>query len=58
VYSDKINMPPAPLFNLTFTWLFVMWGVDVIGLVNPKANNGHRFILVAIDYFIKWVKVR
>ncbi|RDY00472.1 Pol polyprotein, partial [Mucuna pruriens] len=24
---------------------------------HPKASNGHRFILVAIDYFTKWVKV-
>jgi hypothetical protein len=33
-----------------------MWGIDVIGPVNLKANNGHRFILVAIDYFTKWVE--
>jgi len=30
-----------------------MWGIDVIGANEPKASNGHRFILVAIDYFIK-----
>jgi len=28
----------------------------VIGPVNPKANNGHRFILVPIDYFTQWVE--
>jgi hypothetical protein len=33
-----------------------MWGIDVIGPVNPKASNGHRFILVAIDYFTKWIE--
>jgi len=33
-----------------------MWGIDVIGPVNLKANNGHRFILVAIDCFTKWVE--
>ena len=33
-----------------------MWGLDVIGLINLKPNNGHKFIIVAIDYFIKWVK--
>jgi transposase InsO family protein len=31
-------------------------GIDVISHVNPKASNGHRFILVAIDYFTKWVE--
>ena len=29
----------------------------MIGPINPKASNGHSFILVAIDYFIKWVEV-
>jgi hypothetical protein len=28
----------------------------VIGPVNLKASNGHSFILVAIDYFTKWVE--
>ncbi|XP_075633340.1 uncharacterized protein LOC142605787 [Castanea sativa] len=31
--------------------------MDVIGLVIPKASNGHEYILVAIDYFTKWVEV-
>lgn len=25
-------------------------------MIEPKASNGHRFILVAIDYFTKWVE--
>jgi hypothetical protein len=33
-----------------------MWGIDMIGIIEPKASNGHRFILVAIDYFTKWVE--
>ncbi|RDX70255.1 Pol polyprotein, partial [Mucuna pruriens] len=33
-----------------------MWGIDVIGPIEPKASNRHRFILVAIDYFTKWVE--
>jgi len=28
----------------------------VIGAIEPKASNGHRFILVATDYFTKWVE--
>ena len=31
--------------------------MDVIGPVIPKASNGHKYILVAIDYFTKWVEV-
>ncbi|PKI49435.1 hypothetical protein CRG98_030167 [Punica granatum] len=33
-----------------------MWGIDVIGPINPKASNEHQFILVAIDYFTKWIE--
>ncbi|XP_073260499.1 uncharacterized protein [Populus alba] len=29
---------------------------QVKGPINPKASTGHRFILVAIDYFTKWVE--
>ena len=31
-------------------------GIDVIGQIHPKASNGHQFILVAVDYFTKWVE--
>jgi hypothetical protein len=34
-----------------------IWGIDMIGLVNPKASNEYKFILMAIDYFTKWVEV-
>ena len=33
-----------------------MWGIDMIGEIRPTASNGNRFILVAIDYFTKWVE--
>ena len=28
----------------------------MIGKIKPTASNGHRFILVVIDYFTKWVE--
>ena len=30
--------------------------MDVIGPMIPKASNGHEYVLVAIDYFTKWVE--
>ena len=30
--------------------------MDVIGPIETTASNGHRFNLVAIDYFTKWVE--
>ncbi|XP_058003733.1 uncharacterized protein LOC131180132 [Hevea brasiliensis] len=55
-YEACINVSPHQLYNLISPWPFAMWGIDVIGPINQKASNGHRFILVAIDYFTKWVK--
>ncbi|XP_059306451.1 uncharacterized protein LOC132057877 [Lycium ferocissimum] len=31
--------------------------MDVIGPIEPSASNKHPFILVAIEYFTKWVEV-
>ena len=28
----------------------------MIGMIKPKSSNRHRFILVTIDYFTKWVE--
>lgn len=57
IYTDKIHVPPMPLNVLTSPWPFSMWGIDVIEHIEPTASNEHRFILVAIDYFTKWVEV-
>ncbi|OMO77592.1 reverse transcriptase [Corchorus capsularis] len=56
IHADQIHTPPNPLHVLVSPWPFSMWGIDVIGAINPKASNGHQFILVAIDYFTKWVE--
>ncbi|GAU37187.1 hypothetical protein TSUD_30520 [Trifolium subterraneum] len=56
IYADKIHLPPTSLNVLSSPWSFSMWGINIIGRIEPKASNGHRFILVAIDYFTKWVE--
>ena len=35
---------------------FSTWGIDIFGKIHPTTSNGHEFILVAIDYFTKWVE--
>ncbi|XP_070053931.1 uncharacterized protein [Nicotiana tomentosiformis] len=56
VHSDLIHSPPSELHTMSAPWPFVAWGIDVIGPIEPVASKGHRFILVAIDYFTKWVE--
>ena len=55
-FTDNVNALPIPLNVLAAPWPFSMWGIDVIGAIEPKVSNGHRFISVAIDYFTKWVE--
>ena len=43
---------------MTSLWPFFVWGTDIIRKNSPKGNNGHEYILVAIDYFTKWVEDR
>ena len=56
IYGDKINIPPTPLFNMLSSKLYSIWELNVISSVNPEACNEHRFILVTVNYIIKWVK--
>ena len=56
IYADNIHVLPTLLNVISYPWPFSMWGIDMIGMIEPKASNGHRFILVAIDYFTKWVE--
>ena len=57
IYVDKMHMPPTLLNILSSPWPFSMWGINMIGMIEPKASNGNWFILVANDYFTKWVEV-
>ncbi|XP_015162002.1 protein NYNRIN-like [Solanum tuberosum] len=57
VHGDLIKVPPHELNTMSSPWPFAAWGMDVIGPIELAASNGHRFILVAIDYFTKWVEV-
>jgi len=38
------------------SWPFEVWGLYVIGPLTPKSSVGHIYILVATDYFSKWVE--
>ena len=33
-----------------------MMELDFIGQINPPSSKGHRFMLVATDYFTKWTE--
>jgi len=35
-------------------WPFRGWALDFVGMIYPASSKGHRFVLVATDYFTKW----
>ncbi|RVW19497.1 hypothetical protein CK203_116528 [Vitis vinifera] len=56
IHEDLIHVPSSELQALTLPWPCSLWGIDIIGKISPKSSSGHEFILVAIDYFTKWVE--
>ena len=50
IHANLQHLPPVELHNLGRS----LHG-DIIGTATPKASNGHEYIVVAIDYFTKWV---
>jgi hypothetical protein len=46
---------PAPMFPVIIVGPFTKWGIDYT-TCNPPSARGHRYIIVAIDYFMKWVE--
>ena len=35
---------------------FQQWGLDSIGEISPSSSGQHKWILVATDYFTKWIE--
>jgi hypothetical protein len=53
----NIQMVPAVMLHLVIKLLpFRGWGLDFIGQIHPLSSKGNRFVLVAMDYFTKWIK--
>ena len=54
----NVQRSPASAMNpIIKPWQFRGRGIDFIGQIFSPSSKGHKFILVAIDYFTKWVEV-
>ena len=49
-------MKSLPLKPIHAKGPFQQWGLDFIGEINPHSSGQHRWILVATDYFTKWIE--
>jgi len=53
----NIQRAPALAINpIIKPWPFRGWAINLIGQIYPPSSKGHKFILVATDYFTKWVE--
>ena len=50
------HVPSIPLNPVVKPWPFRGWAMDFIGQIYPASSKGHTFIIVATDYFTKWVE--
>ena len=44
------------LHSIVKPWPFKGWAMDLIGNIYQTSSKGHNFILVATNYFTKWVE--
>ncbi|XP_047151087.1 uncharacterized protein LOC124823012, partial [Vigna umbellata] len=54
-HANNTHTPSYTLHNMTSPWPFAQWGMDIVGPF-PTGLAHKKFILVAIDYFTKWVE--
>ena len=54
-FSPLIHRPARELAPLTSPWPFAQWGLDIVGPL-PQAERNKRYLIMATDYFTKWVE--
>nr|AAQ56455.1 putative integrase [Oryza sativa Japonica Group] len=53
----NVQLVPATVLNpIIKPWPFRGWALDFVGQIYPSSSRGHRFVLVATDYFTKWAE--
>ena len=55
-YDNVQRLPAERLTTISASWPFAQWGIDIVGPL-PQDKDQVKFLLVAIDYFTKWVEV-
>ncbi|XP_027936375.1 uncharacterized protein LOC114191403 [Vigna unguiculata] len=55
VHADIHRAPPEELHSISTPWPFHTWGIDILGPF-PIATRQRKFLIVAIEYFTKWIE--
>ncbi|XP_059066364.1 uncharacterized protein LOC131857679 [Cryptomeria japonica] len=54
--QGKQRLAALPLQPIKVEQPFMKWGFDFTGPINPPSSAIHRWILIATDYFTKWIE--
>ncbi|CAN1285112.1 Transposon Tf2-6 polyprotein [Linum perenne] len=54
-YADYHKLPSTALQAIVSPWPFAQWGMDILGPF-PEASGKRKYLIVAIDYFTKWIE--
>ncbi|XP_004295616.1 PREDICTED: uncharacterized protein LOC101299459 [Fragaria vesca subsp. vesca] len=50
------HIPNIPLQPIIKPWPGRGWAIDFVGIIHPHSSEQHKFIIVATDFFTKWVE--
>lgn len=56
IFDGKRKILPLPLHPITVEAPFQKWGLDFIVEIHPTSSAQHKWILIATDYFTKWIE--
>ncbi|KAL2246834.1 UNVERIFIED_CONTAM: Retrovirus-related Pol polyprotein from transposon [Sesamum indicum] len=54
-FASQIHTHAVPMIPVPITCPFDQWGIDIIGPF-PPARAQKKFVIVAVEYFSKWVE--
>ena len=57
-YQQKapiLRSPAQDLMSILSPWPFAQWGIDIVGPL-PTAPAQKKLLLIATDYFSKWIE--
>ena len=56
-YGNVQRLPAERLTAIASLWPFAQWRINIVGPL-PQGKGQVKFLLVAINYFTKWVEIK
>ncbi|XP_022018980.1 uncharacterized protein LOC110919007 [Helianthus annuus] len=57
VHAPMTHRHKHPMIQFSTSWPFQKWAIDIIGPF-PEGAGGVKYVVVAIDYFTKWIEAK